>query len=154
MKRLLVLPLLIGLVACSVDQITLTLGAAVDALAAVAAVAAPQDLPYINLASSCLNGATTELDSTDTNLQKVTVIIADCAKVEAGAGGLSPLGVALSNASSTFLIEIKTLEAVEFSPGRGGRPEFVNAFAGSSNAHIDKKKLEKIKKKLAKIPRF
>lgn len=136
------------LTACSVDQVTLTLGAAVDALAAVAAVAAPQDLPLINLASSCLNGATTELDTTDTNLQKVTVIIATCAKVEAGAAGLSPLGVALANAVSTFLIEIKSLEAVRFS-----HPEFANAFASSSITHLDKKKLEKIKKKLAKIPR-
>lgn len=136
------------LTACSVDQVTLTLGSAVDALAAVAAVAAPQDLPFINLASSCLNGATTELDSTDTNLQKVTVIVGTCAKVEAGASGLSPLGMALANAVSTFLIEIKSLEAIRFS-----RPEFANAFAASTVSHIDKKKLEKIKKKLSRIPK-
>lgn len=137
----------LGLMACSVDQITGTLSIAVDALGTVVAVAAPQDATFINLAGSCLNAAAMELDSTtDSNLQKGTVILADCAKVEAGLQGLSPLGVALSNAISTFLIQVKQLEAVRFE-----HPEFALAFADSSKVHVNKKKLAEIKKKLAKI---
>lgn len=137
------------LTACTTDQVTLTLELAVDAATTVAAVAAPQDVGFINLASECLNAAATELSSTsDTNLQKATVILGDCARVEAGATGLSPLGIALANAVSNFLIQLKTLEAVRLS-----LPEFANAFAASSNARIDKRRLERIKKKLAKIPR-
>ena len=135
-----------GFMACSVDQVTGTLSLAVDALATVAAVAAPQDVSFINLGAACLNAATVELDSTDSNLQKGTVILAKCAAVEAGTQGLSPLGVALSNAISTFLIQVKQLEAIQFS-----HPEFANAFADSSKVKINKKKLEQIKKKLAGI---
>lgn len=144
--------LLIGsffLTACTTDQITLTLEFAVDAAATVAAVAAPQDIGFINLASSCLNAATSELDNmADSNLQKGTVILGECAKVEAGASGLTPLGMALANAVSNFLIQIKSLEAIHFL-----RPEFSNAFADSKNPHIDRRRLDRIKKKLAKIQR-
>lgn len=144
-----VLVSLLCLTACTTDQITLTLELAVDAAATVASVAAPQDVAFINLASTCLNAATMELDSTDTNLQKGTVILGECAQVEAGAAGLSPLGVALSNAIANFLIHVKSLEAFEFSHQYD---KFVNAYANSTDARIDKKRLERIKKKLAKLP--
>lgn len=138
--------LMLGLTACSVDQITGTLDLAVDALATVAAVAAPQDVAFINLGAACLNAATVELDSSDSNLQKGTVILGACAKVEAGTAGLSPLGVALSNAIATFLNQVKQLEGIRFS-----NPKFALAFANSKKVHVNKKKLEQIKKKLVKI---
>jgi hypothetical protein len=132
---------MIGLVACSVDQVTTTLDLAVDALATVAAVAAPQDVAYINLAASCLNAATVELETADTNLQKVTSITASCAKVVGNTSGLSPLGVALSNAISTFLNQVKTLE---------GNKNFAAA-ANEKTPKLNMGELKKISKKLAKI---
>ena len=146
MKISLTLIAFLFLTACTVDQVTLTLELAVDAAATVAQVAAPQDSVYINLALTCLDSATAELGSTDTNIQKGTVILADCAKA-AGADipGLTPLGKALANALSNFLIQIKSLY--------GAVTGNVALSFNTKIPSLDKARLARIKVKLLAIPR-
>lgn len=138
-------------VACTAGQITGTLEFAVDAYASFEAVAAPNsaDAAFAVIAGQCLNNATSELDSTDTNLQKFTAVTAECLAASEGVPGLSIGGKALVNAIGSFLNNIKTLESLRFDPRFR---KFANAYANSTDARIDKKALKRIKKKLAKLP--
>ena len=141
-----VLILALGLTACSSDQVTVTLEAAVDAVIAADSIARPEDAPYLALVTSCLSSATSVLASADTPQLKATTIAADCAaSVAAGKVGGTTVQ-AVSAALNAFLMSVETLSAeIQFS-----RPDLALAFAGNA-PHLDRRRLKRIEKKIANL---
>ena len=157
MKKLLLLPLLLALGACTTDQVTATLELAVDAAISASNVVAPQDVVFENLAYSCLNNASTILDSTSLSpIQKGEQITANCLQATNAGVNTSSEVKAVVTALANFLQQVSTLQtSIQFDPKFA---KFVDAFSGSSKQvainhgrlKTINKKLEKLKKKLGK----
>ena len=147
MKKLILLPLLLCLGACTTDQVTATLELAVDAAISASNVIAPQDIIYENLVYACLNNASTILDSTTLSpLQKGEQVTAGCLQANEAGSKASPAVMAVINAVKSFLDQVSMLKAqIELDP------KFANAFLGSSQVSINHGKLKKINKKLEQL---
>ena len=150
LRILLIAVLTLSLVACTQDQITTTLEAAVNAAIAADSIARPQDQPYLTLATGCLDSAESILSGTSTPVIKGTQIAAACASaIAAGAG--APVDVqAVAAALNTFLQAVTVTQAQLSQP-----VPFSNSFMGSgggaANAKLDKRALGKIRKKLDQL---
>jgi hypothetical protein len=148
MKRTcLLLAAALMLSACTSDQVTVSLEAAVDAAIAADAIARPQDAPYLTLATGCLDQAETILAGTGTPAIKAAQVSAACAAAVAAQVN-APVSVqAVSAALNVFLSHVQQLSAqVQFS-----NPRMVAAFAGSPAAKPSKARLAKIRKKLDRL---
>lgn len=143
MRTLIAIALCASLVACSADQITVTLEAAVDAAIAADAVARPQDQPYLALATGCLDQAEAILAGTSSVAIKSTAIGAACATAVA-AGNSAGTGVqAVAIALTTFLRQVSTVAAQIRISGPA------NSFMASvPEAKLSKSKLKAIRKKI------
>lgn len=143
MRILVAIALCISLAACSSDQITVTLEAAVDAAIAADAVARPQDQAYLALAAGCLDQAETILAGTASPAIKSTAIGAACATAVAAGSAAGPGVQAVAIALTTFLRQVSTVAAQIRISGP------VNSFMSSTpEAKLSKSKLKAIRKKI------
>lgn len=143
MRTIIAIALCVSLIACSPDQITVTLEAAVDAAIAADAVARPQDQPYLALATGCLDQAEAILAGTSSAAIKSTAIGAACATAVSAGSSAGPGVQAVAIALTTFLRQISTVAAQIRISGP------VNSFMTSvPEAKLSKSKLKAIRKKI------
>lgn len=142
-----VLALSVLMTACTSDQVTGTLEAAVDAAIAADSIARPQDQPYLTLATGCMDAAASELESSDAPAIKASKIGLACSQVVSASQG-APIGVqAVVAALNTFLRTVEsTKTAYQFSS-----PAMVSAFNASPAAKVSTSRLKRIRKKLKKL---
>lgn len=148
MKRIcFLLPFVLLFAACTSDQVTASLEAAVDAAIAADSIARPQDAPYLALATTCLDQAETILAGSATPAIKAGQISAACATAVAGQASAPVTVQAVSAALNVFLSHVSSLAAqIQLS-----NPAAVNAFLGSPVAKLSRSKLKKIRAKLEKL---
>lgn len=144
MKRIIgILALCLGLAACTSDQVTATLEAAVNAAIAADAIARPQDQPILNVAIECLDNAETVLASAGTTSAKATEIAAACASAVTGLSGNTDMQ-ALSAALNAFLKSVGDTQIA-----LDTRPELAESFASGPKDRIPSRRaLNRIRKKL------
>jgi hypothetical protein len=135
------------LAACTSDQVTQTLEAAVDAAIAADSIARPQDQPYLTLAQGCLDAAASVLETNGAPGMMATQIGAQCATAVAAEQGAPITVQAVSAALNTFLRAVTvTTSQIRFSNGLA-----INAWLASPSGKISKARLKKIRKKLDKL---
>src|SRR5580698_536408 len=83
MKRIVAFALCLGLAACTQDQVTQTLEATVDAAIAAATIASPSSVPYLVVVQSCVDAASSILESGQTAALEAAQIASACATAEA-----------------------------------------------------------------------
>jgi hypothetical protein len=144
MRKIILLPLLLCLGACTTDQVTATLELAVDAAISASNVVAPQDVIYENLVLNCLNNAQTILDSaTLTPLQQGEQVTAGCLDANLAGTKASAAVQDVITAVANFLKQVSLLKAqIQLDP------KFANALFDSKQVSINHGKLKQIKKKL------
>lgn len=143
-RSALVFALCISLAACTSDQITTTLEAAVEAAIAADTIARPADRPYLDVTQGCLDAAVSILASTQAPAVKAGLISSICAAAVAAESNAPVTVQAVSAALNAFLrVVAQTSAAIQFS-----NPAAVNAFLGAKAAQPSRKKLRRIREKL------
>lgn len=143
----LALILSLGVSACSGDQITTLLAAAVDAAITADGIARPQDAPYLTEATACMDVATVELATADSPALKAARIAIGCeAAADAGAG--APVGVQAVVAALADFLRIVNQAAANQAPPKG--LAFTDAQVKKATK-VDKKHLKEIRVKVEKL---
>lgn len=161
----------LALTACTSENVTVTLEAAVDAAIAAAGIfetisgVSPQTQAavgtYLSLAQACVTDAVTTLsDKTETPAAQVAKIAASCA---ASAQSTLPAGTpqnvvlavtAVSNAITAFLTELHSTSVTSVNAFVLTSPAMVSAFAnkpGAAAPHLNQRRLKRIHEKVLKL---
>lgn len=155
MKPLLLATLCLTLASCSGDPVTQALEAAVDAAIAADSILRPQDAPYLTLATGCMDGAASVLETTGlTPLQQAGQIAQQCAAAVAGETGAPVTVQAVIAALNAFLkvVEPKTTAPVAWQSVLTRSQ--ANSFFETKNTaakHLDMGRLHRIQKKLKQL---
>lgn len=147
----------LSLAACTTDQITLTLGALVDAGVAAATIVDPSALPILNEVSACVSDSTTILDSTANGINKAGQIASACASAVAATNN-APVGLqAVAAALKTFMNAVSAIATAQLEPSlrNEGFNVAVNSFMGADAkgkpTKINHAKMVEIKVKAEKL---
>lgn len=153
MKKIVTLIVLsLSLVACTSDQITLTLAAVVDAAISAATIAAPQDVGILNEVSGCVDASTGILDSTTTGVNKAGQIASACASAVAATQNAPPILQAVAAALKTFMTAVSAISNTADVPQYTiAVNSFLGADASGKPEKMSHKKLMDIRKKNEKL---